>query len=286
MSEVGFGNLPLEWVRAFEAAGRTGSFTAAARDTGLTQAAISQRIGYLEKRLGTRLFIRKPRGTVLTVEGETWLPHVAAALNTIRESSEALFGVEQQQLIISCSTTMIEHWILPRLQNSLDGQHLQISFKTLILSSDDTRQHDGIKVRYGTGDWPSAYKVPLFTEEIGPVLSPLLTKADRPWRSLPRIAVTGPRAGWQEWCEQTGEPTTPVPSLRFDTLSSGLAAARAGLGVLCASLPLCRTEIERGSLVSADTKSLVPQATYWLMADRTDISKMQWDWLSELLVDS
>ena len=48
--------LPLEWVRVFEAAGRTGSFTAAAQEIGLTQAAVSQRIQNLEQRLGARLF--------------------------------------------------------------------------------------------------------------------------------------------------------------------------------------------------------------------------------------
>jgi LysR family glycine cleavage system transcriptional activator len=47
---------PLEWIRAFEAAARLGSFTAAAEDLGLTQAAVSQRIGQLEKHLGTPLF--------------------------------------------------------------------------------------------------------------------------------------------------------------------------------------------------------------------------------------
>lgn len=280
-----FDDLPLEWVRAFEAAGRTGSFTAAAKDAGLTQAAISQRIGNLERRLGTPLFIRKARGIALTVEGETWLPHVSAALGAIRESSEALFGVRQKQLTISSSTTVIEHWLVPRLQNALEEQQLQISFKTFVLASEDTRQSDGIKIRYGTGDWPSDYKISLFAEEICPVLSPSLAAEGRPWQTLPRIAVTGPRPGWQEWCEHKGEPTTPIPVLRFDTLSSGLAAAQAGLGVLCASLPLCRAEMERGSLMPATAKSMIPQTTYWLLADKTDISKVRWDWLAGLLVD-
>ena len=52
-------NIPLEWIRAFEASGRTGSFTSAAKETGLTQAAISQRISNLEEKIGTRLFLRK-----------------------------------------------------------------------------------------------------------------------------------------------------------------------------------------------------------------------------------
>ena len=60
---------PLEWIRAFEAAARCGSFTAAAAESGLTQSAISQRIGHLEKQLGVALFYRRARTIELTVEG-------------------------------------------------------------------------------------------------------------------------------------------------------------------------------------------------------------------------
>ncbi|HCE71900.1 MAG TPA: LysR family transcriptional regulator, partial [Ruegeria sp.] len=67
---------PLDWLRVFEAAGRLGGFSAAAREFGLTQAAVSQRIGNLEAWLGRALFVRGPRGVTLTVEGESYLPLV------------------------------------------------------------------------------------------------------------------------------------------------------------------------------------------------------------------
>ena len=84
MHHAGFDQLPLEWVRAFEAAARLGSFTAAAAETGLTQSAISQRIANLEARLGAQLFVRQARQIGLTPEGEAWLPHVQAALTGLR----------------------------------------------------------------------------------------------------------------------------------------------------------------------------------------------------------
>jgi LysR family glycine cleavage system transcriptional activator len=83
---------PLEWVRAFEAAARCGSFTAAAAETGSAWSAISQRIGHLEKLLGTTLFYRRARSIALTVEGEAWLSHVRLAPDNLRDSSEVLFG--------------------------------------------------------------------------------------------------------------------------------------------------------------------------------------------------
>ena len=86
MDKSGFDRLPLEWIRAFEAAARLGSFTAAAEECGLTQSAISQRIGHLEARLGAQLFIRQARQITLTSEGEAWLPHVQGALLGLRDT--------------------------------------------------------------------------------------------------------------------------------------------------------------------------------------------------------
>lgn len=65
---------PLEWLRVFEAAARLENFSNAARELGLTQAAVSQRIRNLEGRLGKPLFTRLPRGVELTVEGEAYAP--------------------------------------------------------------------------------------------------------------------------------------------------------------------------------------------------------------------
>jgi LysR family transcriptional regulator, glycine cleavage system transcriptional activator len=65
---------PLKWIRVFEAAARLGNFTAAAKELGLTQAAVSQRIRNLELRLGAQLFNRRARGVILSLQGEAWLP--------------------------------------------------------------------------------------------------------------------------------------------------------------------------------------------------------------------
>jgi LysR family glycine cleavage system transcriptional activator len=78
------------WFRAFEIAGRTGSFTAAALESNVTQASISQRISNLERRIGSRLFVRNAHGVTLSVQGEACLPYVSAALRSLDESFEEL----------------------------------------------------------------------------------------------------------------------------------------------------------------------------------------------------
>ncbi len=283
MHHAGFDQLPLEWVRAFEAAARLGSFTAAAAETGLTQSAISQRIANLEARLGAQLFVRQARQIGLTPEGEAWLPHVQAALTGLRDSSESLFGVARNRLTISASASITELWLVPRLDGVSRATGAQIRIKTMIVAKGATSEDDGIRVRYGNGDWPVAYKLPLYDEVLAPVVAPdLLTRAD--WQDLPRISVSGPRPGWKRWCEHTGTSTTPVPQLQFDTFSSALAAARAGLGVLLASLPLVQADLAAGALQRVGDKTLIHHESYWLLAGSERVSRRQWEQLSGCLV--
>lgn len=281
MSELPLHNIPLEWVRAFEAAGRTGSFTAAARESGLTQAAISQRITNLEKLVGSRLFVRQARGVALTVDGEAWLPYVSGSLQALRQSCEDLFGVQRTKIVISASASAIELWFARRLHDLSPDVCPEITFSTMVLQSEGEQQDATIKVRYGTGDWSGHYGAPLFREALCPVAFPEILKASDGWHRLPRIAVAGPRAGWQEWVQHTGDPATPVPRIRFDSFAAALTAARTGAGVLLASLPLCARDLDTGALVRVSEQVLEPAETYWMIARKDSISRRQWDALAE-----
>ncbi|MES0879123.1 LysR family transcriptional regulator [Roseibium sp. SCP14] len=281
MDKSRFENLPLEWVRAFEVAARLGSFTAAAHETGLTQSAISQRIGKLEKRLETQLFLRQARQIALTVEGEAWLPHVRSALESLRESSEGLFGISRKRLTISASSSIIELWLLPRLKRLREEIDAQLSFRTMVLSGEAAQESGTIQIRYGTGDWPVTYKLPLYSETLAPVAAPRVAGSTERWTDLPRIALVGPRPGWHEWSARFGIPSTPLPDLRFDTFAAALSAARAGFGVALASLPLCSSDLETGRLVRVSQDSLPHHETYWLLASKDAVSRQQWNLLEQ-----
>ncbi len=285
MGNSRFDQLPLEWVRAFEAAARLGSFTAAATETGLTQPAISQRIAHLEARLGAKLFLREARQVGLTSEGETWLPHVQAALTGLRDSSEALFGVAQNQLVISASASITNLWLIPRMEQLQRETGAQISLRTMVVSSDLAREDNVIQIRYGAGDWATHYKAPLFDEVMCPVAAPSLVANGLDPQDLPRISVAGPRPGWSEWCERHGWPLTPVPSLRVDTLAAGVLAAQAGLGVLLASRALVVEDLGKGRLVTVTDQIQPHHETYWLLARKERMSRTQWSRLRACLVD-
>ena len=285
MSEQEVSDLPLEWVRAFEAAGRTGSFTSAASETGLTQSAISQRIGHLEKRIGAKLFIRGPRGVVLTVDGETWLPYVTSALRMLRQSADDLFVSPRQRLTVSVSASVQELWIAPRLHRMSKFPDMQLAFKSMVLASEASAQEAPLRIRYGTAEPGRRLAAPLFEECVSPVAAPsLLTKGTR-WQDLPRIALSGPRPSWSEWVARSGDPAVPIPMIRFDTFSAALAAARAGHGVLLGSLPLCEEDLRTGRLQRLSKRELTGQSTYWLFGDEGSVTLKQWSRLLAVLTD-
>ncbi|WP_288192347.1 LysR family transcriptional regulator [uncultured Phyllobacterium sp.] len=257
---------PLEWIRVFEAAGRLGSFTAAANELGLTQAAVSQRIKNLEQQLGAQLFNRRARGVILSIQGESWLPHVQAALNQLLHSTANLFELPRRKVTIAASSSVIELWIVPRLRGIAQQlPHVQLSFETIQHLPDYDRSEADFEIRFGEGSWPGRDAERLYAEELAPVASPaLLKEAAGNWETLPRIATSGPRDGWRDWSLATGADIQTAPTLRFDTFVQALRAAEAGAGVLLGSLPLCDGAIQAGSLVCLADRVLRMEAGYWI----------------------
>lgn len=262
---------PLEWIRVFETAARLGSFTAAADELGITQAAVSQRMRHLEQHLGAQLFNRQARGVSLSTQGESWLPHVQAALDQLVHSTANLFQAPRRKITIAASASIIELWIAPRLSEIAQRlPHVQLSFETIQQLPDYARSDADFEIRYGEGNWTGYEAQRLFAEELAPIASPDLLNLDaKKWRTLPRIAISGPRSGWRDWTRAMGDEPPPVPLLRFDTFVHGLRAAEAGCGVLLGSLALCAASLSTGRLVRLTETSLRMEPSYWIAWSRS-----------------
>jgi DNA-binding MarR family transcriptional regulator len=87
----------LNWLRTFESAARHMSFTTAAAELNLTQAAVSQQIKLLEHYLCQPLFQRMPRGLQLTEAGKAYLPKVKDALDRLSMATQEVFGQVKQE---------------------------------------------------------------------------------------------------------------------------------------------------------------------------------------------
>ena len=146
---------PLAAIRAFEAAARNESFTAAAAELGLTQAAVSYQVKALEERLGAPLFVRERGRARLTPLGHRLLPTLSQAFDSI----EAAFATQREEdeslLTITTTHTFANTWLAWRL-GAFQMAHPDLAVR-MATSNDivDVKAGDAdMAIRAGPGNWP------------------------------------------------------------------------------------------------------------------------------------
>lgn len=253
---------PLDWLKVFEAAGRHGSFTAAAEEFGATQAAVSQRIRNLESWLGRQLFIRSARGVTLTVDGESYLPLVHDSLRALEQGTENLFGQTVRELRIAGLPSHVEMLVLPRLAAFSESYpDVRLVTETVPKRLDFEAADGALHIRFGRGGWQGRDGVLLANEVLQPMAAPEHAKN---WRNLPAIELRGERPGWAEWARVTGEAVPEEGAVSVDSMGHALRAARLGMGVVLGSTALAANLLRTGQLESAGAPALATIDGYWL----------------------
>jgi hypothetical protein len=108
--------LPLNALRVFEAVATHLSFTAAARELGVTTAAVSAQVKALEAEIGVALFRRHTRAVALTQDGSELLPGIRRGLDELRRAVERLRRERVGGMLnLSIPTEFLQRWLLPRL---------------------------------------------------------------------------------------------------------------------------------------------------------------------------
>ncbi|RUX93062.1 MULTISPECIES: LysR family transcriptional regulator [unclassified Mesorhizobium] len=240
---------PLDWLRSFEAAARLSNFTAAAAELGLTQAAVSQHIRFLEERLQTRLFSRLARGVALSPEGAAYLPHIQSAFATIGNSTAELFEPRAVQTVtIRAPISFALLMLVPAMPDLAKAPRVQLDLVTIHRPADYDLPGSVLDIRFGNGSFPGREADRLTTERLVPVAAPGLA-ADADWTSLPLLLVAGAREMWAEWFAAAGMAGHPRRSHRFDSFVAAMEAASAGAGVLLGSRPLVDAALDSKTLV-------------------------------------
>ena len=109
--------LPLNAFRAFEPSARHLSFTKAAIELNVTQAAVSHQVNALEAQLGVTLFRRLPRGLMITAEGDSLLPVLRDSFDRMADAVERLRdGHVREVLTVGAVGTFAVGWLVPRLR--------------------------------------------------------------------------------------------------------------------------------------------------------------------------
>ena len=263
---------PLTALRAFEAAGRCLSFTKAAEELSVTQAAVSHQIRALEEWFGRPLFRRRNRQVFLTELGQAYLPAVTEALDTLDEATRQLMRQEDGgRLTISVMASFALTWLVGRLGQfrtlhpSIDV-HLNVDDRLV----DFAREDVDAAIRYGAGDWPGLTIVKFLSEEMFPVCSPAL---------LEKIPLRTPddlrhhtllhddmRVDWKMFLMAAGiEGIDATRGPGYTNSALVAQAAVGGQGVALGRSPLVRADLEAGRLVKPLEISLPSEYAFYLV---------------------
>jgi len=248
---------PLTWLRAFEAAARTLSFTAAAGELNVTQAAVSKHVKSLEQYLRHPLFIRRPRSLELTKSGAAYLPKVQDALSRLAIGTREVFGLQRPaSLTLRCAVSFAVNWLAPRLPEFLE-RHPGTSIR--IISSVWNNDFDGaafdLDIQYGTG-WPGITHHRLTWDRITPLCAPglpdrlaLATVDDLAHHRL--LHVLGYYEGWGTWLQAAGAAQVDAGhGLQLDTSLAAFELAAQGAGVALGRTSLAARERASGRLIA------------------------------------
>ena len=256
---------PLDTLRAFEAAARTGSFSSAAGALNLTHGAVSRQVAKLEHWLGLRVFLRQARGVSLTPEGQRLLQRTQEAFALIADNSERWREARGASVVrVSAPPSVCALWLMPRLAVLEAGTPpLRIVLQVEHRKVDFEEEGVDLGIRCGRGGAPDRLSLKLFEEWCFPIASPQLAKAigeGAPERLLAQPLIhDSDAAGWKAWFAAQGLDYRPRPQdRRFED------AAAHGLGIALARPPLAREQLAAGRIVRVDAREALNPVSYWL----------------------
>lgn len=262
---------PLDTLRAFEAAARSGSFSGAADALNLTHGAVSRQVAKLEHWLGLRVFVRQARGVTLTPEGQRLLQRTQEAFSLFADTSDR-WSEQRGAAVVRFSATpsVCSLWLMPRWQRLESGDPalrivLQVDHRMVALDEEGI----DLAIRCGRGGAPGRVSVQLFEEWCFPVASPALAQAigeGGPQRLLEQPLIhDSDAAGWRAWFNAQGLDYRPRPQdRRFEDYNLVLDAAACGLGVALARPPLAQAQIDSVRIAIVDPRTALNPVSYWL----------------------
>jgi len=258
---------PLNALRAFEAAARHLSFTRAAEELCVTQAAISHQVKGLEERLGATLFLRSHRGLVLTDEGLALAPALWDAfgrIDTVLERFEA--GGVKEVLTVSAVGTFAVGALLKELP-AFRAAHPFVDLRLLTNNNKVDLAAEGLDyaIRFGDGAWNGTEAERIAAAPLAPLCAPALLDLLREPTDLARVPLLRSYRAqdWPAWFEAAGMPPIAARGPLFDSSLIMAQAAMLGEGVALAPVSMFRRELDSG-LLAQPFAATADVGAYWL----------------------
>lgn len=264
---------PLNSLKAFESSARHLSFTKAADELFVTQAAVSHQIKLLEDFLGVELFKRKNRALELTDLGQSYFIEITAILHKLAEVTCKLMEQDKQPLTISVPQTFGIYWLVPHL-SEFNRQYPGIEVRIKGVDQDEglLSQEVDIAIYYGRGNWQNLQMEKLTEENLVILASPKLlqlqpirTKQDLKKHTLIHIHT---RDNWQNMANHLHLSELNIQhGPLFSHTFMALQAAIHGQGVVLANKTLAQQEVENGHLQVALETNLRGSKSFYVVND-------------------
>lgn len=264
---------PLQAIRVFEAVARHLSFTKAAQELGMTQAAASYQIKLLEERIGAPLFLRRPKQIELTGPGQRLAPAVSEAFSILGQAYAAARGGADGLLCVTTVLTFASNWLAQHL-GAFQIAHpaLAVRLDTSSRLTDFAREDVDIAIRSGGGKWPGLEAHKLLDADFTPMLSPKLAASIggvKEPADLLRLPILDPGdVWWSQWFEAagvTGHDLAKRPGSSMGAQAYEANAAMAGHGVAILTRALFKNEIADGRLIQPFDLVGDDGHAYWLV---------------------
>ncbi|HWA19473.1 MAG TPA: transcriptional regulator GcvA [Devosia sp.] len=263
---------PLAAIRAFEAAARHKSFTRAAQELGMTQAAVSYQIKLLEERVGAPLFLRRPRDTALTEGGEQLARPVSEAFELLRSAFADLTSRENETLTVNTMHTFAAQWLSPRLGRfQLLHPGIAVRLETTQRLVDFAREEVDVVIRSGKGKWDGLSTLKLVEVRFTPMVSPALAASvggiETP-EDLLKVPLLDPvDPWWDAWFDMHGLPREHLkrdnaPTILLQTITAGAAMSGGGAALLIPEF--FELEMAAGRLIAPFETISENGNAYWL----------------------
>ena len=246
----------LNGLRAFEAAGRHGSFTAAAKELNVTQTAVSRMVRLLEQRIGFTLFRRQANALELTAQGRAFLTGLSDSFNSIARLAEQVAAMRAGPVLtVGVGPTLAVNWLIPRL-NGFYQSNPEIEVRMATGGATRPVRDDWTcTIRRDASAWPGYVAEKLFPSALIPVCSPALAAGlhhPSDLRTAPLIVVPHLSGDWPSWFEAAGlrGPIQRSSEAVFDNNAMAMQAVLDGVGIAVAQTLYVTGALAAGRLVA------------------------------------
>ncbi len=250
----------LHRLAVLDAVASTGGFTAAARELGISQPAVSRHIATIERQLGIELFERSGGAIRPTVGGRRLADAVDVAFTSLERALDELVP-DRDTLVFAVQPAMATSWIVPAFESLAAAAGSEIRLRIFDRRSDlDIGEWD-LAIVPGDGDWSGWTCTELFHEAVRPLASPGLAAQlglhassdpdELLGATLLHVDAEGrPSMTWPEWFEEAGSSAAlPKPRIVYDTYPTVIQEALVGHGIALGWRHLDEDLLERGLLV-------------------------------------